>query len=68
MRPGEPQGDGGTRFFGGGRGVVVGGTGLYANAAGALTERWQPGEPSGVAGAGDGVGSIQLELKLVLDR
>jgi hypothetical protein len=33
MRPGEPQGDGGTRFFGGGRGVVIGGTGLYANAA-----------------------------------
>jgi hypothetical protein len=68
MRPGEPQADGGTRFFGGGRGVVLGGTGLYANAAGVMSERWRPVE-SGQAGyVGDGVGSIHLELQLVLDR
>ena len=66
MRPGEPQADGGTRFFGGGRGVVIGGTGLYANAAGMLTERWRPAAPGETAA--EGVGSIQLDLQLVLDR
>jgi choline dehydrogenase-like flavoprotein len=66
MRPGEPQADGGTRFFGGGRGVVIGGTGLYANAAGLLTERWRPAAPGETAA--EGVGSIQLDLRLVLDR
>ena len=45
MSPGQAQADGGTRFFGGGRGVVLGGTGLYANAAGVVTERWRPVDP-----------------------
>jgi hypothetical protein len=66
MAPGQPQADGGTRFFGGGRGIVLGGTGLYANATGVVTERWRPIHPE--EAVGEGAGSIQLEMQLVMDR
>jgi len=49
-----------------GRGVVLGGTGLYASAAGQLRER-QPGQASGATWAA-GQGPVDLEVILVLDR
>jgi choline dehydrogenase-like flavoprotein len=61
MAPG-PAGDG-VQFFGGARGLVVGGTGLYADAAGVLGERWLP-----ATDATDGGGTLALTLQLVNDR
>jgi choline dehydrogenase-like flavoprotein len=45
-------------FFGPLRGVVVGGSGLYANAAGELTEAWPEGEGT----------LLRLRLRLLNDR